>query len=156
MKSVSRKIINRLVAEANEADIHGEIKIADAITNQIEKLAIRSEEQDKEYKYSKEELEEDVNSLLWQAVARIFDYYNETVDARTIDEIVSFETDSFIESIESKMHSKVGVYEEKTPGEDSEDDVEDVEDNFIDKEDDEELVVYDDDDDESENEDDDE
>ncbi len=153
MKSVSKKIINRLVAEANEADIHGEIKIADAITCQIEKLAVRDAEQDKEYTYSKEELEEDINSLLWQAVARIFDYYNETIDSRMIDEIVSFETTSFIESIESKMHNKVGAYEEKTPGENSDSEVEDVEDDF-DKpvDDDEQIVVYDDDEDEDEEE----
>ncbi len=158
-KTISNKVFSRLVVQANEADIRGDEVVAANITKQIEKYADTASvrpDNASGYKYSKDELKQDIKDLLWQAATRIFDYYNDTPDGKQVEEVVDFETDSFIEYIENMTSKKVGAFEEPTPGQESsseeeEDDDEDVtESHFnsmeLDEDDeDEDDVVYDED-----------
>lgn len=123
-KTISNRVFLRLVAQANEADIRGDEIVATNITKQIEKYAqegVRPD--DAGYKYSKEELKEDIKDILWKAATRVFDYYNDTPDGKRVEEVVDFEADSFIEYIENMISKKIGPYEEPSPGQiDDEDD----------------------------------
>lgn len=118
MKTISKNVLLRLAAQADEADIWGDERIAENLTKQVQKYAENRTRVDEEnYEYSKEELEEDLESMFWDAAVRIFDYYDETPDAKQIQEIVDSEVESFIGVIESLIHKDIGPYEPATPGE---------------------------------------
>ena len=138
MRTISKNILKRLVAQANEADLWGDTKTADNLTTQIKKYAddkIRAD--DAEYLYTKNELIGDLEDLLWSGVVRIFDYYEESPDTKQIQEIVEFETKNFVESIENFIHKDIGPNEPTVVGEDEEenDDREVHEDLFDDQDD---------------------
>ncbi len=119
MRTISKNILLRLTAQANEADIYNDVKTADHLTKQIEKYAddaVRAD--DAKHTYSKEQLAEDLETAFWDAAVRIFDYYEETPDAKEIQEIVEAQAGSFLETIENMIHKDVGAYEEDVPGED--------------------------------------
>ena len=135
-RTISNRILLRLVAQANEADLYGDVPIADKITAQIPE-EVRPD--DAEYKYSKDELEGDLQELFWKAAIRIFDYYDETPDLREIQEVIDSELESFVDSVESFITKDTGPYEPQMPGEVAGDDI--VE---------EPMFVLDDEDDEDE------
>lgn len=118
MRSISKKVLLRLVAQSDEADICGDYKTAESITKQLTKLAIRSDDQ--KYSYMKDELVADIKEILWEAVTRIMDYYDEVPDAREMDQLVDFEAVNLVDSVEGFIQSNVGKYEEEVPGEEVE------------------------------------
>jgi hypothetical protein len=140
-KTISKKVFLRLTAQADEADIYCDHTVATALTGQILKYAdnmIRDEAEDKEYEYSKEQLVEDVKQLMWDAATRIFDFYDETPDAKNVEEIIDFETDTFLEYFDNLIKKPVGKFEPKTPGED-----------FTSEEEDEDKFEFDDNEDDA-------
>lgn len=122
-RTITNRILLRLVAQANEADIYGDITIADKITAQIQKCSFDIRADDAKYEYSKGELEEDLQKLFWEAAVRIFDYYDETPDLREVQDAIDSELESFVNSIESFISKDVGAYEPKMPGEIIEEDL---------------------------------
>jgi len=152
MRTISRKILLRLAAQADEADIYGDEKVACNLTEQIKKhaaLQVRSDDQP--YEYSKEELTEDLEGAFWDAAVRVFDYYDETPDAKQIQEIVDFEVESFLGAIEETIHKDIGSNEPETPGEEREEG-ETVSEKIFDVDDGEQELEYDDTDDEDDDE----
>ena len=146
MKTISNKILLRLAAQANEADIYGDIRTADNLTSQIEKYSqskVRSNDED--YEYAKEELVEDLEKILWEGATRIFDYYDETPDAKQIQEIIDSEVESFLESIENLIHKDIGPNEPEVPGEE---DPELEDDNVVEEDSEKIFSIPEDDDDE--------
>jgi hypothetical protein len=139
MKStVSKRVFLRLTAQANEADIYGHSEVASNLTSQIVKYAqkVRGKDEEDEYSYSKDELIEEIKQQLWDSATRIFDYYDETPDAKDVQEIIDFEAGSFIEYIENFINKDTGKYEPKVVGEyddeeEDEDFVEEDEDKFV-------------------------
>lgn len=120
-RTISKNIFIRLAAEANEADLCGDIKTADNVTKQIQKYASNKvRPDDAEYSYSKDELMEELEEILWDAAVRVLDYYDQTVDTKQIQEIVEFESKNFVESIENFIHKDIGPNEPKVIGEDEE------------------------------------
>jgi hypothetical protein len=148
MSSISRKLLLRLAAQADEADICDDAKVAENLTNQIKKVAVRND--DEEYSYSKSELCSNLQEIFWDAATRIFDYYDETPDTKKVQDIIDSELECFVESVESLINKDKGEYEPKTPGEDEEEDVvaEKIFDIDSDDDDDDEkedeYIVYDD------------
>jgi len=151
-KTISKRVFLRLTAQADEADIYGHSNIASSLTSQVVKYAdsVRNAEDNEDYEYSKEELMEEIKDRLWDCATRIFDYYDETPDARDIQGIIDFEAESFVSYIESLVSKDVGPFEPKVIGEDENEE-------YIEEDDEEEKFVEftlddeeDDDDDEEE------
>lgn len=116
----------RLAAQANEADLYKHYKIADRLTNVLVKYSeaglVRNEKEDEEYEYSKEELLEDIEAILWDATTRVSDYYDELPDGRDLDDFVKTFADEFLAGLDNLTHSKIGKHEKPTPGETEDDD----------------------------------
>jgi len=123
-KTVSNRVFLRMSVQADEADIYGHSTIASNLTSQILKCAanVRSEEEDVNYEYSKDELVDEVKEYLWDCATRIFNYYDETPDAKDIQSIIDFESESFISYVESLISKDIGAHEPKVVGEEREDD----------------------------------
>lgn len=151
MRTISNKVLLRLAAQANEADIYGDVKTADNLTKQIQKYAqAKVRAGDDDYEYSKEELVEDMEAIFWDAAVRVFDYYDETPDAKQIEEIVEFAVEDFMSSIEGLIHKNIGPHEPTTPGEEKPTGYEVSEKTFEIDEDDDYIEDDDDDDDDDE------
>jgi len=153
MKTISKRVLLRLAAQADEADIYGDEKVAFNLTKQIEKYASsKTRSDDEDYKYSKEELAEDLGDMFWDAAVRIFDYYDETPDTKQIQEIVDFEMENFLTAVEGLIHKDIGPHEPPSPGEEKDDGQHEVNENLFEmndeSEDEYEVDKNDDDDDE--------
>ena len=116
MRTISKNLKKRLVAEAAEADFQGLGKVAAALNHQAENNPLREDLE--EYVYSNKDLRKDVENLLWSAVVRAQDYYGKTADAKAIGSIVEAATDDLLTSIRSKIGGDViGPHEPLVPGE---------------------------------------
>jgi hypothetical protein len=149
-KTISNRVFLRLSAQAEEADIYGDKVISANLTNQILKYADNIRSKDEEFEYKKEDLIEEIKEKLWDSATRVFDYYDETPDAREVQDIIDFESESLISYFESLIHKKIGPYEPKVVGE------EDYEDEFIEDDTEDVVTFVDDSDNEDEDEDEDE
>jgi len=111
----------RLTAQADEAEIYGHSKIASELTNQIVKCADENlvRGSNEPYKYTREDLMDDIRKLVWSSGLRVFDYYEHLPDARDINDIVDELTESVVGSFESIVKGvDVGHYEPGVLGED--------------------------------------
>lgn len=122
-KTVSKNLLLRLSAQADEAEIYGNTKVASALTDTIVRLAedeaIR--ESDEGYEYKSKELIEDIRVLVWSAAMRVFDYYENLPDARIIDDVVEDLTDTVVSAFENLVEgTDKGKYEPEVPGESEE------------------------------------
>jgi len=133
-KTISKRVFLRLTAQADEADIYGDSNIASSLTSQVVKYAnkVRDLENNEGYEYSKDDLVEEIKESFWDCATRIFNYYDETPDARDIQNIIDFETESFINYIENLINKDIGPFEPKVVGEDENDEyIEEDEDKFV-------------------------
>lgn len=158
MNTISHNVLLRLTAQANEADLYGDTKVADNLTKQIEKYAgdnTRSDDED--YEYTREQMVEDVVATLWDAVTRIFDYYEATPDAKEMQEIIDQQAEDFIGAIENFIPKDIGPHEPETMGHEKEvmehDEVDEDTAFKVPDEDEEEYIEDKDDEDEDEDED---
>jgi len=123
---ISKNLLLRLNAQAEEAEVYGDVKTAVGLTGLILKFAeenrIRDEEEEKEYVYTNEELAESVRTLIYEAVLRVFDYYDSLPDARIIENLVDDLTNIVCSSSENLVDGvHVGKYEPDVLGEKEED-----------------------------------
>ncbi len=121
-RTISKNLLLRLSAQADEAEIYGNTKVAAALTDTItrfaEENAIRGD--DEKYEYRSDDLRKDVRILVWSAAMRVFDYYENLPDARRIDEVVDDLTDTLVAAFENLVDgTDKGKYEPATPGEHS-------------------------------------
>jgi hypothetical protein len=119
-KTISKNLLLRLAAQADEAEIYGNVKIASILTDTIKRFAdnnaVRADEA--KYEYKSNDLYADVRLLVWSAAMRVFDYYDSLPDARIIDDAVEDLTDTLVESFENLVEGvDKGKFEPKTPGE---------------------------------------
>lgn len=123
-KTISKNLLLRLVAQAEEAEIHKHTKIATDLTNVITKFAenhLVRDDDDEKYEYKNEDLAEDIKVLVWSAAMRVFDYYDHLPDAREIDQVIEDLTENMLGSFENLIEgTHKGKYEPKTPGESEE------------------------------------
>ena len=116
-RTISQKVLLRMAAQADEADIYNHTTVSSHLTDQIEKFAdagVRADNED--YEYSKEDLLEDIKEHLWDIFARVSDFYNEVPDGREVEEVLSFEAETLLENLENLIHGDVGAYEPSVPG----------------------------------------
>lgn len=116
-RTITEDLLERLQAQADEADIIGETKLADIVTNQIQKTAIRKN--DDFYSYASIELKNDIESLLWQAALRVADFNASSLDIIEVQKSIESFANNFIEdfTVQSGITHGVGAYEPVVPGE---------------------------------------
>ena len=123
MRTISNKLVLRLLGTANEADIRQKAKLADGLTKQLEKHAghnlVRGD--DSEYKYSREELLADINNSVWDILIRVSDFYDTLPDGPEIEEVIEDMSNNILDSFESLFPNKnIGAFEPAVHGEDKE------------------------------------
>jgi hypothetical protein len=116
MRTISKTLKRRLIAQADEANFQGLEKIAISLSHQADNNPIRHDEE--EYLYSSDDLKSDVEKLIWSAVVRAEDYFDKTADAKEIGVIVEALADELISSVRTKIGGDViGPHEPFVPGE---------------------------------------
>ncbi len=117
MRTITKNLMERLVAQAEEAELIGLTKVANHLTDKIEKVSTRGDSDD--YTYSRDSLKEDVESKLWDAIIRISDFHNKSVDPKEAQGVIEVFAEKIIDEIQviSGISHGVGNYEPKLPGE---------------------------------------
>jgi hypothetical protein len=116
MRTISKNLKLRLLAQAEEANFHGLEKVAMKLNHQVNSTPIRQDSE--EYSYSRSELYNDVEDLLWKAAVRTQDYFGKTADAGIIGEMIESLADELISSLRTKIGGAViGPNEPLVPGE---------------------------------------
>jgi hypothetical protein len=116
MRTISQNLKRRLMAQAEEANFQGLEKVAVKLAHQAKNNPVRNDLD--EYVYSGNELQADVENLLWSAVVRTQDYFGKTANAKEIGEMVESFAEELILSIRNKVGGDViGPHEPLVPGE---------------------------------------
>jgi hypothetical protein len=116
MRTISKNLKLRLLAQAEEASFRSLDKVASKLIQQVKASPTRSMEE--EYIYSRSELQSDVEDLLWKAALRTQDYFGKTCDAAEVGELVESLAADFVDSMRTKLGGVViGPNEPLVPGE---------------------------------------
>jgi len=116
MRTISKNLKLRLLAQAQEANFHGFEKIAVQLNRQVNSTPIRQDTE--EYVYSRSDLYNDVEDLLWRAAVRTQDYFGKTADAGQVGSLIESFADELISSLRTKIGGDViGPHEPIVPGE---------------------------------------
>jgi len=117
MRTISENLRDRMVAEAEEAETQGLVKVAENLTQQVEKNAVRTD--DGRYSYSNEDFTNDIEASLWDVVVRTADFHGQHVDAVQAQKVVESVATEMVREIRNAIgvtHG-VGAFEPSTPGE---------------------------------------
>jgi hypothetical protein len=116
MRTISKNLKLRLMAQAEEANFRGLEKVAMKLNHQVNNTPIRQDAD--EYLYSRSDLHNDIEDLLWKAAVRTQDYYGKTADAGEIGELIESMADELISTLRTKLGGDiVGPHEPLVPGE---------------------------------------
>lgn len=117
MRTIKELHRDRLVAEAEEADIRGLTKTAEHLTRQIEKSATRPNE--KSYTYDSVDFVDDIHELLWTAVVRTADFHDAYIDAEQAQKVVDIYAEKFVSDIRkvARINTPIGAAESTVAGE---------------------------------------
>jgi hypothetical protein len=105
--TIAEHVRNRLVAQADEAEVQGLTKIAEHLTNQIEKNDVRPTENF--YSYAEYELENDVENILWNAAIRVIDFHDRPFNAVDVYEEVNRVAKELVTNLRIKIGAIDGV-----------------------------------------------
>lgn len=120
MRTITENLLLRLAAQAQEAELQGFSKVAESLTDQVEKYGSQVRADDAFYSYSQDEFKKDINNKLWDTIVRIADFYGiSRFEAQGIQDLIEKVSDDMITDIcnKSGVSHQVGAYEEKVPGE---------------------------------------
>lgn len=120
MRTITENLLHRLAAQAQEAELQGFSKVAESLTEQVEKHGSEVREDDAFYSYSQNDFKKDVNSKLWDTIIRIADFYGiKRFEAEEVQELIEKVSEDLITDFCNKVGiaHQVGAYEEKVPGE---------------------------------------
>lgn len=117
MRTIKEIHRDRLVAEAEEADIVGFSKIAENLTKQIEKTAVRDNEES--YSYNESSFYDDIQERLWDIVIRTADFHDTYIDSEKAQNLVDIYSDKIIYDLRkvAKVSTNIGAYEDSVLGE---------------------------------------
>lgn len=120
MRTIKHSFINKLAAQASEAEVRGLSNVAEVVTEQVVKHADFVRKNDAFYIYSDDSFRKDVNSALWDAVIRVADYYDlRQFNVDDVNSIVERTAGEMIKEIctSAGTTSSIGAYETAVPGE---------------------------------------
>jgi hypothetical protein len=117
MRTIKNNLLQRLAAQAEEAEVQGLPKVASALTEQISKATIRSDEAF--YLYASSEFQADVEEKLWDIAVRAADFYDTRFDALEMQGIVEKYAQDLVHEIRTKLGIEhgIGAHEPTVPGE---------------------------------------
>ena len=116
MRTISKNLKRRLLAQSEEANFRGLEKVAIKLNTQVNNTPLRQDFD--EYIYSRNDLNNDVEDLLWKAAIRVQDYFGKTAEASMIGDMIDVMATDLISSIRLKIGGDViGKYEPIVPGE---------------------------------------
>jgi|SRR5690606_8545900 len=116
MRTISKNLKKRLEAQAQEASFQGFDKVASQINHQVNNNPLRDDLE--EYVYSSDDLQADVENLIWAAAIRTQDYFGKTADAKAIGDVIESLASDLISSVRTKIGGDViGPHEPLVPGE---------------------------------------
>jgi len=116
MRTITERLSDRLKIQAQEADLIGFKKMAGQL-NRLAKATTRTD--DSSYVYSELDLQNDVESPLWDVILRIADYYNCSIDAEKVQENIEKVAEDLIKmvSVQAGIKHGVGAFEPSVLGE---------------------------------------
>lgn len=120
MRTITENLFHRLAAQAQEAEVQGLSKVAQGLTDQMEKHSSLLRHDDDFYKYSEKEFKSDLNSQFWGVIVRMADFYGvRKFDAAEFQNIIEIASESLLEDFKNltKVSHGVGAYEEAVLGE---------------------------------------
>lgn len=119
MRTIKKNLFNRLVLQAEEAEIQGLTKVAESLTTQITKNADNLRDDSVLYRYSAAQFGQDIHEKLWDFVIRTADFYNVSLEAQEMQKIIERYAADMIHEISNKLgiNHSIGAYEEPLPGE---------------------------------------
>jgi len=116
MRTISKNLKKRLLAQAEEANFQGLEKVAMRLATQARNTPTRQDFE--EYVYSHSELRNDVENLLWSAAVRTQDYFGKSANADEIADVIESLAEELITSVRKKIGGDViGPHEPLVPGE---------------------------------------
>ena len=112
-------MLRRLEAQAEEAKLLGFTKTAENLAHQISDYTENVRKTGDDYTYTRQEMENDVQKLLWGAMVRISDYLGAGFDAKDSQESIDKFAEDLIHDVcvRAGVSSGVGAYEPPVPGE---------------------------------------
>lgn len=119
MRTIKNNLFQRLVAQAEEADVRGLSKVAESLTEQVSKNAKHIRRDDEFYSYSADQLKTELNDQLWSAAVRIFDFYDiQSFNADQLQDSIDKIAKSLVTELctQANMQHGIGAYEEAVPG----------------------------------------
>lgn len=120
MRTITENLFQRLLAQAEEAELQGLTKIAESLTNQIELHSSLVRSDNDFYSYNEEEFRNDLNTQMWSAVIRIADFYGiRGFDASILQDIIEKTADNLVVDLcgGAGINHGVGLHEDMVPGE---------------------------------------
>lgn len=125
MKTIKHSMLKRYAAVAQEAEFQRKFALAESLTQQLQRHAqhVRSDEEG--YHYSSEELDRDVKDCMWDAITRLADYYQVSLDDEFLEDLASSMASSLKEEFCAHHDVVSGAYEEPLAGEEIEVQMED-------------------------------
>lgn len=119
MRTIKKTLFNRLAVQAQEAEIQGLTKVADALTSQIEKNSAYVRKNDEFYVYSEKDVKSDIQNKFWDIIVRIADYYDANIDAKDMQYIIDKAANDILNEVRVKLgiNHGIGAYEPNVPGE---------------------------------------
>lgn len=120
MRTITENLFHRLAAQAQEAEIQGLTKVAEGLTEQIDKHSSLLRRDDSFYRYNEKEFKQDLNSQFWGLIIRMADYYGiKNFDAAEVQAIIVNASENMLHDFRNvtKVAHGVGVYESPVPGE---------------------------------------
>lgn len=120
MRTIKENLFTRLATQASEAELQGLTKVAESLTDQLEKQSTNVRPDDAAYSYAREDFVKDVYSQLWGAILRMADFYDiRRLDAAEVQNIIEKQAQEMIDEVRALTGIKhgVGAWEEPVPGE---------------------------------------
>jgi len=114
-------MLQRFIAQAEEAENLGLSKISSNVTDQLEVYTDHVRDDDASYTYSSSQVTTDVEKALWSAVIRVADFYGVSVDLKAVQGSIEKLAGDLIDEvrINAGVTDGVGAYEPNVPGENS-------------------------------------
>lgn len=119
MRTIKKTFLTRLAAQAQEAEVQGLTKVADALTSQIEKNSDHIRKNEEFYVYSEKDVKADIQDKFWDIIVRIADYYDTNIDAKEMQALIDKAADDILNDVRVKLgiNHGIGAYEPNVPGE---------------------------------------
>lgn len=116
MSTISKELLKRYSAQAEEANLQGFWKVSSSLKEAVSSEKTR--DSNESFIYSENQLKEDIKKNLWKNIVRASDYYQVCPDALKVEAFIESFSEQFLEDFCSFTNCpSVGPFEPTLPGE---------------------------------------